>query len=400
MTLLSSTSKKTRDSAVNAFNEILVENSDLAEHEINSILKCKQINDELRGLPRPDTARHLGDDVDTSVVDALIKVVISNFDIARRYYALKAKLFGVKKLEYHERNVPYGKLDKKYTYAEAKALVSKVLGNLDSEFQQIFQSFVNNNQIDVFPRKHKSSGACCAHDSVTQPTYILLNYGKTLSDVTTLAHETGHGINNELMRKKQNALNFDTPKSTAEVASTFMEDFVLCELEKEADEELKLAIMVKRLNSAVSSIPRQIACYAFEQELHKTFRKQGYLSKEEIGKLFQKHMVAYMGSAIEQSPGAENWWIYWSHIRAFFYVYSYSGGLLISKSLQSSVRKDPKFIEKVKEFLAAGTSDSPKNIFKALGIDITKASFWEQGMDEIRTLLNETEKLAKKLGKI
>ena len=111
-------------------------------------------------------------------------------------------------------------------------------------------------------------------------------------------------------------------------------------------------------------------------------------------------MVAYMGSAIEQSPGAENWWIYWSHIRAFFYVYSYSGGLLISKSLQSSVRKDPKFIEKVKEFLAAGTSDSPKNIFKALGIDITKASFWEQGMDEIRTLLNETEKLAKKLGKI
>jgi len=78
-------------------------------------------------------------------------------------------------------------------------------------------------------------------------------------------------------------------------------------------------------------------------------------------------MLLYMGNFVEQSPGSENWWVYWSHIRNFFYNYSYASGLLISKSLQNFVKKDPKFIDKVKIFLSAGSSDSPKNIFKNLG---------------------------------
>ncbi len=83
-----------------------------------------------------------------------------------------------------------------------------------------------------------------------------------------LAHELGHGINNELIREKQNALNFGTPTSTAEVASTFMEDFVLQEILRGSDDEVKLAIMVMKLNDDISTIFRQVACYAFEQELH------------------------------------------------------------------------------------------------------------------------------------
>jgi oligoendopeptidase F len=159
-------------------------------------------------------------------------------------------------------------------------------------------------------------------------------------------------------------------------------------------------MMMMKLNNIVSTIFRQVALYRFEQELHGDFRSKGYLSKEEIGKLFQKHMSAYMGSSIELSRGSENWWVYWSHIRRFFYVYSYANGLLISKSLQASVKNDPNFIEKVKEFLSAGKSDSPKNIFKKLGIDIAKKKFWDNGLDEVEHLLQETTKLAKKLKKI
>ena len=57
-------------------------------------------------------------------------------------------------------------------------------------------------------------------------------------------------------------------------------------------------------------------------------------------------------------------------------------------------------MEKVKDFLSAGTSESPKNIFKNLGIDITDKKFWEKGLKEIEILLSETQKLAKRLKKI
>ncbi|MEI6222208.1 MAG: M3 family metallopeptidase, partial [bacterium] len=399
MSLMSSSDKPVRDEAATAFNEILAKHIDVATEEINSILENKKINDELRGMERPDQGRHLSDDIDSFVVDALLEAVKDRFTIAQEFYQLKAQLFGVQQLKYHERNVPYGQITKKYPFEDSVRLVQQVCEKLDSEFASIFKGFVDNGQLDVFPRKGKTSGAFCAHHLITQPTYILLNHTDKLNDVLTLAHELGHGINNELIKQKQHALYFGTPLSTAEVASTFMEDFVLQEINAEANEEERLAIMMMKLNDDISSIFRQVACYRFEQALHESFREKGYLSKEDIGALFREHMLSYMGDAVEASEGSQNWWVYWSHIRSFFYVYSYASGLLISKSLQNSVRKDPQFIEKVKGFFSAGMSDSPKNIFNNLGINIADKAFWQQGLDEIEALLKETKELAEKLGK-
>jgi oligoendopeptidase F len=398
--LLNSKTRKVRDTAAAMFNSILARHVDVAEAEINSVLQNKKIDDELRGAPRPDALRHLNDDIDSAVVDALVDSVSNRFDISARFYGLKAKLLRTKMLKYHERNVEYGDVAKHYPYGKAVNLVFTVMGKLDTRFADILAGFVNNGRIDAYPKKGKDSGAFCIHHLIVQPTYILLNHTGKMHDVLTIAHELGHGINNELIREKQHALDFGTPTSTAEVASTFMEDFVLDEILHKADDELRLAIMMQKLNDDVSSIFRQVACYRFEQELHREFRSKGYLSKEQIGTLFQKHMAAYMGEAVEQSEGSQNWWVYWSHIRYFFYVYSYASGLLISKSLQSSVKKDPAFIDKVKEFLSAGLSDSPKNIFANLGIDITDRDFWNRGLDEVENLLNETTVLAEKLGKI
>lgn len=400
LSLMNSKYKKVRDSAARAFNHILGKHVEVAESEINSILANKKVDDELRKIARPDLTRHISDDIESEIVDALIKSVSDRFDISSRYYGLKARLLKVKRLKYHERNVEYGNINKKYTYNESIRLIHKVFKHLDSRFADILTRFMENGQFDVYPRKAKAGGAFCAHHLISQPTYILLNHTNKLHDVLTLAHELGHGINNELIREKQNSLNFGTPLSTAEVASTFMEDFVLQEILKQADDELRLSIMMMKLNDEASTIFRQVACYRFELELHQEFSKKGYLSKEEIGNLFQKHMASYMGEHVEQSAGSENWWVYWSHIRSFFYVYSYASGLLISKSLQNSVKENPAFIEKVKEFLSAGLSDSPKNIFYKLGVDISDTRFWKKGLDEVETLLQETTLLARRLGKI
>jgi oligoendopeptidase F len=175
--------------------------------------------------------------------------------------------------------------------------------------------------------------------------------------------------------------------------------FCFAETLSEADLNLKLSLMMRKLNDDISNIQRQVACYRFEQELHKDYREKGYLSKEHIGQLFSKNMGAYMGDFVEMSRGSENWWVYWSHIRRFFYVYSYASGLLISKSLQNFVKEDHSFIEKVKEFLAAGSSESPRHIFMKF-VDIADKGFWNKGLDEIEELLGETEKLAVKLNKI
>ncbi len=402
--LLRSKQKLVRDSAFKAHQDVIEKIIPIAEYEINAILYDQKTNCELRNAERPDTFRHVADDIDTKVVDTLISTVTSNYSISHQYFELKAKLLGLPKLEYYERNVEYGQIDLNYSFENAVKLITKVFNNLNPFFAQTFTKMIENRQFDVLPHKGKTGGALCTSNLKIDPTYILLNFTNKLDDVLTIAHETGHAIHAILTQQSQNALNCDflgeSPKSTAEVASTFLEDFVFEHLANNANDETKLAINMKKLEDDINTIFSQISGYTFEQDLHKSFREKGHLTATEISELYFKRRLEYTGKYINTTIGCEKWWVAWWHIRAFFYVYSYASGQLISKALQNMVKQNPKDIGKVKQFLSAGTAKSPQEIFFDLGIDISKASFWESGIYKVKHLLDETTALAHKLGKI
>lgn len=389
--------KKIRSKAGQTVNKILQAWAPVAEQELNAVLEYKKSIDQIREADEPETLRLVSDDISKQAVEAMLQAVEDNYSLAKRYYKLKAKILKQAKLSYFERAVPVGKIKKEWTFAEAKKLVAKELQKLDYELNQIFESFIKNEQLDVYPNKGKSDGAFCAHYSSTLPTYILLNHTNQWQDVKTLAHEVGHGINNELVRKNGRPLYFGTPTSTAEMASTFFEDMVLASSRNNVPDQEKLIMTMSKLDDEISTIFRQVAAFRFEQTLHQRYRQEGYLAKEKIGELWQTEMKKYMGSSVEFPKGAENWWVYWSHFRNFFYVYSYASGLLIAKTLQGKVRENPKFITEVKKFLGAGTSQSPKEIFAQLGLKIEDPNFWQTGLKQFEELLTEAEKLYNKL---
>jgi oligoendopeptidase F len=379
---LTSVKKEVRDKAADEFNRINKKYIEIAEYEMNSILESKQVSDEYREMERPDLGRHLSTDMDSEVVDSLVEVVTENFDVSKKYYKKKAKLLGQETIGYHERNVPISKIDKQYEFEEGLGIVKDVFYSIDKEFGDILTSFIDNGQMDAFPKANKSGGAYCIHVNRNLPTYILLNYNSKVNDVLTIAHESGHGIHSELV-SKQNSLNDDYSLALAEVASTFFEDFTLEEIIKRTDDkELVESLRFESMNDSVNTIFRQVAFYNFEKELHSKFREKGYLSREEISEIFIKHMQSYLGDAVDVDDGMRYGWIYVSHFRRFFYVYTYASGLLISKYLQSKVRENREFVEKFKDFLKAGSSKSPKEIFMDMGIDISKRDHWQNAVKD------------------
>lgn len=391
--------KKVRDEANKVLNDILKSYELLAEKEFNSILENKKIDDELRGFKRQDSSRHINESIDTDVVDTLREVVTKNFKLAHDFYRFKTQLIGQKKFRYNERNLQYGKISREYSYPEAVAITQKAFSRIDTSFVDIFNSFVEGGFVDVEPRKGKRGGAFCISEGVENPVYIMLNFTKKARDISTLAHEAGHGFH-AVFSKVENELNYHVPMCTAEVASTFCEDFVFDELLETATDEERLVMMTEKLGDKMQTIFRQIAAYNFEFEVHTEFRKKGYLSKEDIGTLFNKHMKSYLGPSFEFDDHSQAGWVYWHHFRSPFYVYSYAMGLLAAQAMQAEFKKDPKFIKSIKEFYSTGSSLAPVDIFKKMGMDIRKPEFWQTGINEIKDLLKETKKLAKKLEKI
>ena len=388
---LDSSKKEVRDYTAEQFYKVNNRYAQIAEYEINSILENKKISDEYRKIPRVDLPRLLSDDMEPYTVDTLRNVVTESFDISQRFYKLKAKLLKQESLAYYERNVKVDDIKQEFSFEKSINIVKEVFKKLDKEFLDIMQMYESQGQYDVYPKRGKEGGAFCVGVGSKYPTYILLNHNDRLQDVLTIAHESGHGIHTEYSNN-QNPLNQGYSTACAEVASTFFENFVLENISENLSEKEKDLLLFKSLEEDVSTIFRQIACYNFELELHKQFRDKGFLSKDDISKIFTQEMSKYLGESVLKDKHMQLGWIYWSHIRSFFYTYSYASGLLISKYLQNLVKEDTQNIKYVKEFFKAGDSKSPKEIFLDMGMDISKKEFWETGLKEIEEKLSYLEK--------
>ena len=388
---LDSSKKEVRDYTAEQFYKVNNRYAQIAEYEINSILENKKISDEYRKIQRVDLPRLLSDDMEPNTVDTLRSVVTDSFDISQRFYKLKAKLLKQDFLAYYERNVKVDDIKQEFSFEKSINIVKEVFKKLDKEFFDVVQMYESQGQYDVYPKTGKEGGAFCVGVGSKYPTYILLNHNDRLQDVLTIAHESGHGIHTEYSNN-QNPLNQGYSTACAEVASTFFENFVLENISENLSEKEKDLLLFKSLEEDVSTIFRQIACYNFELELHKQFRDKGFLSKDDISKIFTQEMSKYLGESVLKDKHMQLGWIYWSHIRSFFYTYSYASGLLISKYLQNLVKEDTQNIKYVKEFFKAGDSKSPKEIFLDMGMDISKKEFWEIGLKEVEEKLSYLEK--------
>src|SRR3546814_10230452 len=101
-----------RRKASQSIGEVLELNVGLFALITNTLAKDKQIDDKWRRYPQPISARNLANQVEDDVVEALVTAVRNKYGrLSHRYYALKARWFGVDKLDHWDRNAPLPEAD-------------------------------------------------------------------------------------------------------------------------------------------------------------------------------------------------------------------------------------------------------------------------------------------------
>ncbi len=374
-------------------NEVFYSLADIAEAELNAVYTFKKVMDERRGFLKSYDATILGYENDTTVVEGLVSLVTKKFSIAHRFYALHAKLLGLKRLTLADRSVLLGNTRTFFDFETSVVMLRNALASLGEEYVSIFDRFIAEGHIDVYPKLGKRSGACC-QGMGDLPVFVLLNHTNDVRSLQTFAHEIGHAIHTELA-KTQPVLYKNYSIAPAEVASTFFELVMFDEILKHVPEKERFALLHMRASDDMATIFRQIACFNFERELHEKVRNEGFVSHEDIAYLMQANLTSYLGKSVEVSKEDGYFFVYWSHIRNFFYVYTYAYGQLISRALYEEWKKDASFVKKIHAFLSAGGSMSPEDIFKSIGIDVKDPAFFTQGLASIEQDIAELERLAK-----
>lgn len=401
LNLMNSTKKEVRDNAAKNLYKKLRNISDIAVEEFNTYLETSKISRELRGYKSYDEGRHLKDDISSEIVNNLIKTVSANKEITHKFFELKANLFKVDKIKYYERNVPFllNKEETRIPFEEAVKIVEKSLKSIEPQFSELFIEMLEKGQIDVFPKKNKSPGGFCTMGAKDTPIFILMNYTDKISDVLTLAHETGHAVHHSFFNKYQPEFYASASLATAEVSSTIFEEFVFDGLVKEMPEVEKFELKLDKVTGSMNSIFRQVSFYKMEQEFHKEFEKENRVPLTKLNEIFRKHSEEELGPNVEVIKGADLSWIYISHFRRNFYVYSYASGELIARSLKETI-KNEKSAGKLIEFMKAGKSKTTFEIFKDVGIDLSDTKFFQKGIDQIKDEVDELYQLAQKLNLI
>lgn len=366
---------------------------DIAESEINAVYTSKKITDELRGFKTPFEATILGYQNDQKSILAMVDAVTKNASIAHRFYEVKRKLLKEDKLTYADRAAHVGEIQTKIPFEKAVAIVRETFGELDPQYADIFDRLLANGQVDVRPKKGKSGGAFCS-SGVTTPTYVLLNHIDDFHSLKTLAHEMGHAIHAERSKTQQPFFQGQTV-STAETASTFFETAALNRVIDLLPSEERIIALHDTAQDNIATVFRQVAVFNFERALHEEIRRDGYVPKERIADLMNEYMSAYLGPAVELVREDGYFFVHWSHIRRFFYVYTYAYGQLISKALHRELEKNPNTIRKIDGFLSAGESMSPYDIFKSCGLDTKKPDIFLEGLKSIEKDVAELERLVK-----
>ena len=362
----------------------------------NTLAKDKEISDRWRGFNDVADARHLANRVEPEVVEALVSAVRDAYPkLSHRYYALKAKWFGVKKLPHWDRNAPLPKVAQRtISWSDARATVLDAYGAFSPTMAEVAGRFFAKNWIDAPVRPGKQPGAF-AHPTVPSVhPYVMLNYMGKPRDVMTLAHELGHGVH-QVLAAPNGPLMAPTPLTLAETASVFGEMLTFKKLlAATTDKKQRKAMLAAKVEDMINTVVRQIAFYSFERKVHLE-RRNGELTADKLCELWMSVQSESLGPAIKLKPGYETFWCYIPHfIHSPFYVYAYAFGDCLVNSLYAVYEKSTAgFAERYLAMLSAGGTKHHSELLAPFGLDARDPKFWDDGLSVIAGLIGELEAL-------
>jgi oligoendopeptidase F len=362
----------------------------------NTLAKDKEISDRWRGFADIADERHLSNRVEREVVDALVAAVRAAYPrLSHRYYAIKARWFGKKRLPHWDRNAPLPQVPtRNVPWNEAKDTVLDAYRAFSPKMADIAARFFNERWIDAPVRPGKAPGAFSHPTTPSAHPYVLVNYQGKPRDVMTLAHELGHGVH-QVLAAPNGALMAPTPLTLAETASVFGEMLTFRKLlAATRNKKERKAMLAGKVEDMINTVVRQIAFYTFERTVHSE-RKNGELTAAGIGELWMAVQHESLGPAIELKPGYETFWCYIPHfIHSPFYVYAYAFGDCLVNSLYAVYENAATgFAERYLAMLAAGGTKHHAELLAPFGLDARDPAFWQRGLGVIERLIDELERL-------
>jgi len=349
-----------------------------------------------RGFTSPLEQAVITSRMDMDTLDAMLTAMKESLPFFHKYYRKKGELLGHSNgLPFYDIFAPITSVDMEFTYQEAQKYIVDNFNTFSNKLGAFAKNAFDKKWIDAEPRDGKRGGAFCYNLHPIKESRILANFNGSFSNMTTLAHELGHGYHGYCL-KDSSLLNSRYPMPLAETASIFAETIIINAALKSATDEEAFAILETSISDAGQVIVDIYSRFLFESEVFKR-RDDSSLSVNELKEIMKDAQKQAYGNGLDHNALHDSMWInkphYYSADR-HFYNFPYAFGLLFAKGLYSEyLKRGEDFVDEYDNLLEATGKNNIIDVGKVMDIDVTSVDFWRSSLDLIKKDIEKFVKL-------
>ena len=395
--ILHNPDRKARRTAYENYMDKYIENRNTLATNLTHSIKANVFYMRARRHESTLAASLFDLNIPTDVFHNLIDTFKRHLPVWHRYFEIRRKALGLKKLAYYDMWAPITKKKVKVPFEKGVELILASLAPMGREYVNTVRKGVYKDRwVDMVPNQGKAEGAFSWGAQGTHP-FINMSYTDEVTSMSTLAHELGHSMHSYLTWKHQPFIYTDYSLFVAEVASNFHQAMMRGHLlDSVNDKNFQLALLEEAVGGNFFRYFFQMPTLArFELETHQRIERGESLTADSMIDLMADLFAEGFGPSFDMDRERVGMtWSTFGHLFADYYVYAYATGISGANALASRIlRGEPNAVQDYLGFLKSGSSDYSLNVLKKAGVDMATPQPVEETFAVMEGYIDRMEKL-------
>jgi oligoendopeptidase F len=374
--LMHSPDRKTRKTAWKNYNDKYLEYKNTLAGNLAASIKQNVFNMKARKFNSSLEATLFNGDVPVEMFHNLLNIFQKNLPLWHKYWKIRRKALGVNKLHPYDVWAPLTTKKHKVPFETAVDWICEGLAPMGDEYVNIMRKgCLEDRWVDWSPNIGKREGAFSTRVPSDTHPFIMMSYTDSVGSMSTLSHELGHSMHAYYASRAQPMIYYTYPSIIAETASNFNQAMTRAHLlETNKSKSFQIALLEEAMGNFHRYFFIMPMLARFELETHQRVEKGAALTADYLNNLMADLFSEGFGGEMEMDRERVGitWGTFTTHLYIDFYSFQYAIGISAANAIARRILDGtPNAAQDHINFLKAGSSMSPMELFKTAGVDMT-----------------------------
>lgn len=399
--ILSGSDRRARQTAWENYNDQYLAFKNTLANNLATSIKQNVFNMKVRNFDSSLEATLFNGDVPVEMFHNLLSIFKKNLPLWHRYWKIRRKALGVKTLNPYDVWAPLTNKKHKVQFEKAVDWICDGLAPMGTEYVSVMrQGCLQDRWVDWSPNEGKRQGAFSTRVPKDTHPFILMSYTDDIGSMSTLAHELGHSIHAYYASRAQPMIYYTYPSIIAETASNFNQAMTRAHLlNTNRNKYFQIALLEEAMDNFHRYFFIMPTLARFELETHQQIERGQALTADSMIELMADLFSEGFGGNmnLDRERVGITWGTFTTHLYIDYYSFQYAIGISAANAIARRILNGTaNAAEDHINFLKAGSSKPPMDIFKIAGVDMTSTQPIEDAFAVLGDYVDRLETLTSK----